>query len=66
MSNSRHHCVPPEVCNCMPTTEELTTLGFEKWQISLMRKLPVDLQWEAHDEFIRRLMSNDDVDNFLF
>jgi len=50
----------------MPTTEELTTLGFEKWQISLMRKLPVDLQWEAHDEFIRRLMSNDDVDNFLF
>jgi len=31
-----------------------------------MRKLPIDLQWVAHDEFIRRLMSNEDIDNFYF
>lgn len=66
MSNSRHHCAPSQVCNCIPTDEELYLLGFEKWQVSIMRKLPVDLQWEAHDEFIRRLMSNDDVDGFRF
>jgi hypothetical protein len=66
MSNNRHHCAPHQVCNCIPTDEELYHLGFEKWQVSMMRKLPVDLQWEAHDEFIRRLMSDDDTDTFRF
>jgi len=42
------------------------TLGFEAWQISILRKLPVDLQWEAHDEFIRRLMSDGETEGFFF
>ena len=50
----------------IPTDEELYHLGFEKWQVSMMRKLPVDLQWEAHDEFIRRLMSDEDVEHLRF
>jgi len=49
-----------------PSNEELFYLGFEPWQVSILRKLPIALQWEAHDEFIRRLMSNDDVDNLRF
>ena len=49
-----------------PSIEELIYLGFEPWQISIIQKLPIELQWEAHDEFIRRLMSNDDVDNLRF
>lgn len=52
--------------NSAPTTEELILLGFEQWQIAMMRKLPIDLQWVAHDEFIRRLMSDEDIDNFYF
>ena len=52
--------------NSAPTTEELILLGFEQWKIAMMRKLPIDLQWVAHDEFIRRLMSNEDIDNFYF
>jgi hypothetical protein len=66
MTNNRHHCVDEQVCNCEPTEQELLHLGFEKWQISLVKRLPVDLQWEAHDEFVRRLMSDDDVNEFNF
>jgi hypothetical protein len=66
MVNSRHHCTPDKVCNCAPSEEELYLLGFEKWQVSIMKKLPPDLQWEAHDEFIRRLMSNDSNEEFRF
>jgi len=66
VSKNRHYCTPVEVCNCVPTDEELYQLGFEKWQVSMLRKLPVDLQWTAHDEFIRRLMSDEDVDDFKF
>jgi hypothetical protein len=66
MDKSRHRCSLDEVCTCAPTDKELHLLGFEPWQISIMRKLPVDVQWEAHDEFIRRLMSNDDVDHLKF
>jgi len=50
--------------NSAPTTDELLYLGFENWQIKLVRQLPIDLQWEAHDEFIRRLMTDGDTDNF--
>lgn len=50
--------------NSAPTTEELLLLGFEDWQIKLMRNLRIELQWEAHDEFIRRLMSSENTDNF--
>jgi hypothetical protein len=49
-----------------PSTEELYYLGFKPWQVSIIKKLPIDLQWEAHDEFIRRLMSNSDVDDLRF
>jgi hypothetical protein len=66
MGNNRHHCAIDKMCNCAPTDETLSLLGFEKWQISLMRKLPVDVQWEAHDEFIRRLMSPGDNGPFRF
>ena len=49
-----------------PTDEELKYLGVEQWQIHLIRRLPIELQWVAHDEFIRRLMSNSDVDHLSF
>jgi len=62
----RHHCTLDEVCNCVPTDAELYHLGFENWQVAILRKLPVDLQWEAHDEFIRRLMSDEDVEHLRF
>jgi hypothetical protein len=52
--------------NSAPTTEELLLLGFEEWQIKLLRALRVELQWEAHDEFVRRLMTNNDTDNYYF
>lgn len=52
--------------NSAPTYEELVYLGFEPWQIKLIQKLPPDVQWVVHDEFIRRLMNGDDVDNFNF
>jgi len=66
MDKNRHSCMPNTECKCIPSDEELYHLGFEPWQVSIVRKLPVDLQWEAHDEFIRRLMSDDDVDNLKF
>ena len=49
-----------------PTTESLEYLGFEDWQIKLVRQLPPDMQWEAHDEYVRRLMSGGDLDRFVF
>lgn len=49
-----------------PTTEQLLHLGFEEWQIKLVRQLPKNMQWEAYYEYIRRLMSGDDVDRFYF
>ncbi len=49
-----------------PSVKELTLLGFEKWQISLIKKYPLVAQWAAHDEMIRRLMSNDDIDGMTF
>ena len=52
--------------NSAPTDDELIYLGFEQWQIRLMREFSPDLQWVVHDEFIRRLMAGDDVDNFNF
>jgi hypothetical protein len=52
--------------NSAPTDEELNYLGVEPWQIHLIRRLPIGLQWVAHDEFIRRLMSNGDVDHLIF
>ena len=66
MSNNRHHCTPDEVCTCAPSEKDLKLLGFQPWQIALCKQLPPELQWEAHDEFIRRLMSNDDVDTLAF
>jgi len=50
--------------NSAPTTEELLYLGFENWQINLVKQLPINLQWEAYDEFIRRLMTDGDTESF--
>jgi len=59
MSETRDTSVPP-------TPNELLMLGFEPWQVSECARLPAALQWEAHDLFIRRLMSNDDVEDLRF
>jgi hypothetical protein len=50
----------------VPTDDELIYLGFEEWQVALVRKLSPDMQWVAHDEYIRRLMLDGDVDNTVF
>ena len=65
-SDSRHYCQQRQLCNCIPTKKELLLLGVEDWQIKLIRQLPRDAQWEAHDEFIRRLMSPGDEPGFYF
>jgi hypothetical protein len=49
-----------------PTDEDLTVIGFEEWQITLIRQLAPHLQWVAYDEFVRRLMSNQSTDSFYF
>jgi hypothetical protein len=46
----------------VPTDEELRYLGFEEWQITLTRRLSPEMQWVAHDEFVRMLMVNGDTD----
>ena len=65
-SKNRHHCAQGNECNCVPTDRDLFLIGIEEWQISLIRRLPTELQWEVHDEFIRRFMSGDDTENFKF
>jgi len=51
---------------CPPSDEELVYLGFEPWQISLLRKLNIPLQWDAYDEFVRRLMGGEMTDSLFF
>jgi hypothetical protein len=64
MSKNRHYCAPGTECNCIPTDRDLFLVGLEEWQVKLVRKLPVGLQWEVHDEYIRRLMSGDEANGF--
>jgi hypothetical protein len=48
--------------SCPPTDEELKFLGLEPWQIAVMRRHPMDIQWAVHDEILRNLMSGGDGD----
>ena len=49
-----------------PTVETLQYVGFEAWQISLIKKAPHSAQWAAHDEMLRRSMTNGDTEDLGF
>jgi len=63
MTKTRHNNASSNPRSKAPTVEELSLLGFEQWQIAIIKQYPPSAQWVAHDEFIRRIMSDEDTND---